>query len=245
MEGNLANPSRGVHSARLARLVPLTADVVALDLELAPEEASLAWRPGQFISLRCGESPDGTPLLRSFSIASSPGDSVIRLVVKLIREGAAYAWLNRLSPGSPVEFGGPMGFFVLDLQHAGDVVFAATGTGIAPVVPMVRELLLRNEKGRVFLRWGLRSERELFWREELAQLAHHRFGLGVCLTQPGPSWAGMRGRVTPAVLTLLPQLVRPTFYLVGNGAMIRELKEGLVVRGVDRKRQIRTEAFFA
>jgi hypothetical protein len=50
--------------------------------------------------------------------------------------------------------------------------------------------------------------------------------------------------VTQPVLELLPSLARPTFYLVGNGAMITELKRELQARGVDRKKQIRTEAFF-
>jgi hypothetical protein len=43
---------------------------------------------------------------------------------------------------------------------------------------------------------------------------------------------------------VLPQLVSPTFYLVGNGAMISDVKRELMARGIDRKRQIRTEAFF-
>ncbi|HXI57538.1 MAG TPA: hypothetical protein VNO55_15835, partial [Polyangia bacterium] len=64
------------------------------------------------------------------------------------------------------------------------------------------------------------------------------------LTAPPPDWTGSRGRITPAVVDRLPMLVAPTFYLVGNGAMIDELKRELVSKGVDRKKQIRTEAFF-
>ena len=51
-------------------------------------------------------------------------------------------------------------------------------------------------------------------------------------------------RSTPAILEQLPNLAAPTFYLVGNGAMITELKRELVERGVNRRKQIRTEAFF-
>src|SRR5256885_10272965 len=49
--------------------------------------------------------------------------------------------------------------------------------------------------------------------------------------------------ITQRILDALPSLAQPTFYLCGNGAMIKEVKAGLVARGVDRKRQIRTEAF--
>jgi ferredoxin-NADP reductase len=64
------------------------------------------------------------------------------------------------------------------------------------------------------------------------------------LSRPAPGWRGLQGRITPAVLEALPGLTAPTFYLVGNGGMITELKRGLVERGVDRRKQIRTEAFF-
>ena len=54
----------------------------------------------------------------------------------------------------------------------------------------------------------------------------------------------VRPRCHPAIVAELGEWTRPTFYLVGNGAMIRELKTELVQRGVDRKAQIRNEAFF-
>ena len=68
--------------------------------------------------------------------------------------------------------------------------------------------------------------------------------LAIHLSAPGSGWTGARGRITPALLDRLPQLATPTFYLVGNGAMITELKRELISRGVNRKTHIRTEAFF-
>ena len=67
-----------------------------------------------------------------------------------------------------------------------------------------------------------------------------RAQLLVHLTQPRPGWSGAHGRITPAILSALPSLKAPTFYLVGNGSMITELKRELVARGVNRKAQIRT-----
>jgi CDP-4-dehydro-6-deoxyglucose reductase len=140
-----------------------------------------------------------------------------------------------------------MGFFVLDAAHEGDVVFAATGTGITPVLPMLDELLARGERGRVHLYWGCRNREDLFWLDKLEEraAAHPRVAVYLHLTGKIPAdWKGGRGRVTQPVLDLLPSLTHPTFYLVGNGAMITELKRELQARGVDRKKQIRTEAFF-
>ncbi|HEX2571762.1 MAG TPA: FAD-dependent oxidoreductase [Polyangia bacterium] len=244
--------SGSVHHAVVTSIEGIADAVYEYVLTLPADDSQLTWRPGQFISLTCGKAPEGEPLLRSYSIASSPGTGEVRLVIKLIPGGAASRWLADLQVGAPVYFTGPMGFFVLELAHPGDIIFAATGTGLAPVVPMVRELLGRNETGHIHLYWGLRAQQDLFWEKELAALAHPRLSLHVHLSQPAPApapattsvWTGNRGRITGPLLERLPGLHQPTFYLVGNGAMIRELKQALQERGVNRKRQIRTEAFF-
>jgi ferredoxin-NADP reductase len=141
-----------------------------------------------------------------------------------------------------------MGFFVNELAHPGDVVYVATGTGIAPILPMLDETLRRpTETGRVYLYWGLRNERDQFFQEELGALCarHPRFSSHIYFSQPqGMAFARLIGRINGPVLELLPALRSPTFYLCGNGKMIEEVKEALVGRGVNRKRQIRTEAFF-
>jgi ferredoxin-NADP reductase len=112
-------------------------------------------------------------------------------------------------------------------------------------MPMLGELAPRAEPGRRRVYWGVREESDLFARDEIAALAARAGAeLSIHLTAPGPSWTGARGRITPAILDALPTLMAPTFYLVGNGSMITELKRELVARGVNRKAQIRTEAFF-
>jgi ferredoxin-NADP reductase len=147
--------------------------------------------------------------------------------------------------GTDVPMTGPHGFFVLSAQHPGDVVFGATGTGVAPVLPMLRELEGRNEPGRRLLYWGLRQESDLFVVPEVEAMCQATATeLFVHLSRPGEAWTGLRGRITTPILDALPGLAKPTFYLVGNGHMISELKSKLVAAGVDRKKQIRTEAFF-
>ena len=175
---------------------------------------------------------------------SRPGEGGFTLVVKLVPGGPASEYLRALPVGGRVRFTGPMGFFVNELAHSGDVVYIATGTGIAPLLPMIEETLRRSETGRVILFWGLRSEADVFYQDELSALSTRtpRFTHQIYLSQP-QSFCRLRGRVTGPVLELLPGLREPTFYLCGNGQMIEELKAGLVARGVSRKRQIRTEAF--
>jgi ferredoxin-NADP reductase len=238
--------------------------------------ATLDFRAGQFVSLAI-PTPDGasdappTPR-RSYSIASqSNAGDVLRFIIRVIPEGAASDYLMALPIGATVAMTGPHGFFVLDPVHAGDVVFAATGTGIAAVMPMLGELAALphrpridrvGERGvsprepiagglgpsqgpKVIVYWGLRHETDIFARAEIEALAAAAGAeLAVHLTAPDPGWTGGHGRITAAVLKRLPDLAAPTFYLVGNGAMITELKRELISRGVNRKTQIRTEAFF-
>jgi ferredoxin-NADP reductase len=212
----------------------------------------LVFRAGQFVSLAVvpGEAATESDVLprRSYSIASqSDAGDVLRFIIRVIPEGKASAYLMSLPLGAHVAMTGPHGFFVLDPVHHGDIVFAATGTGIAAIMPMLGELAARPaaERKQTIVYWGLRHEADIFARDEIEALAARAGAtLATHLTAPGPAWSGGRGRITPALLDRLPGLVAPTFYLVGNGAMITELKRELVSRGVSRKTHIRTEAFF-
>ena len=235
--------SGNVHEGELVRATTRADGVVEYILRT---DEPLQFRPGQFVSVRVGVDSDDNPILRSYSIASSPGGDEISLILKLIKGGPGSEYFERLSPGERVRFTGPMGFFCLDLQHAGDVVFGVTGVGITPVLPMIGELAARNERGRIRLFWGNRHAEDLFWLDELKALQAQsgRLAVEIFLTGDAPDWPGRRGRINQAILTDLPTLDKPVFYLVGNGAMIREVKAALQERGVDRKRQIRNEAFF-
>ncbi|HWE26893.1 MAG TPA: FAD-binding oxidoreductase [Polyangia bacterium] len=235
--------SGNVHEGQLVRATPRADGVIEY---VVRTDAPLKFRPGQFVSVRVGIDGDGNPILRSYSIASPPGADAIALILKLIEGGPGSEFFAHLRPGDRVRFTGPMGFFCLDLAHTGDIVFGVTGVGITPVLPMLSELAARPEHGRIVLYWGNRHAEDLFWLDEFAALQQKcaRLAVEIFLTGDAPSWSGRRGRITQAVLTDLPTFDRPVFYLVGNGAMIRELKAALQERGVDRKRQIRNEAFF-
>jgi CDP-4-dehydro-6-deoxyglucose reductase, E3 len=235
----------GPISTRLLRQSTLATDVLAFVFEiLAPTDFTFCG--GQFVTLSVGKDALGQPIRRSYSIASSPDDGKqLRLIVKLTAEGPAGGFFRALKLGDTIEMTGPHGFFVLDRSHPGDVVFAATGTGIAPVLPFLTELAGRKEIGQRFLHWGIRSEADLFGQDELEKLCSEaRCKLSLHLSAPSGPWKGDVGRINQPVLDRLPMLHAPTFYLVGNGAMIRELKAALMAQGIDRKRQIRSEPFF-
>ena len=234
---------------------------------------ALRFRGGQFVSMAVGDTPlpqiggggqtapplsgtaNGTsPARRSYSIASPSNQSNrLRFIIRVIPDGTASDYLMSLALGAEVRMTGPHGFFVLDPQHPGDIVFGATGTGVSAVLPMLSELAGASTgtvtavpvAGRRLLYWGVRHEADLFARAEIEALCREaRCDLRLYLTSPPTGWHGEQGRITAAILAAYPRLKSPTFYLVGNGAMISELKRELIALGVNRKKQIRTEAFF-
>lgn len=240
-----AEPRRGQRVARFVSRRDLALRTV--EFVLGHDEPELSFRPGQFLSIRVGTDADDNPILRSYSIASPPERrGELLLVLRMIDGGIGSTFFEALKPGDPIGFTGPMGFFVNELEHRGDAVYVATGTGIAPMLPMIEETLARPETGRVHLFWGLRNQDDLFWQEELQQLADRnpRFASQIYLSQPRSGWTRNPGYVTGPLIELLPSLRAPTFYLCGNGHMITDVKAALTSRGVERKRQIRTEAFF-
>lgn len=241
MAQSLAQPFR----ARLSRRTTIARAVVDLVFDLV-EPPALPFHAGQFVSLAVGKDQAGRVIRRSFSIASrSDQGQALRFIVKIVPGGPASEYFIHLPEGTTVDMTGPHGFFLLDAQHAGDVLFGATGTGLAAVLPMLAELAARPEPGKRIVYWGVRSEEDLFLPDEAAgACAAAGAELHTYLSRPSPAWGGLRGRITAPILDRHPGLHAPTFYLVGNGAMIEELKKALVARGVDRKRQIRTEAFF-
>jgi ferredoxin-NADP reductase len=235
----------GPITTRLASRATVATDVVDLTFDVIEPER-LDFRAGQFVTLTVARDAEGQSLRRSYSIASmSDRGERLRFLLRVIPGGVASDFFLTLPLAAEVQMTGPHGFFVLAPHHAGDVVFAATGTGLAPVLSMLGELRQRQEPGRRIVYWGLRHESDLFVPAEVAELCNVAGAtLRTYLSQPSESWRGDRGRITPAVLQDAPSLASPTFYLVGNGAMIAEVKAALVAAGVDRKKQIRTEAFF-
>jgi ferredoxin-NADP reductase len=234
--------------ARTHKITEVAPDVLVVDAHFV-DPPTLTWRPGQFVSLRCGDPRTGDPdARRSYSIASSPARSDgFELLVKLLPGGVGSEFFRTLGQGDELRFTGPMGFFVPELAHPGDVVFAVTGTGIAAALPMLEGILARpTEDGKVRLFWGMRDEGELYWVDRLESLAaaSPRFDYTLSLSRPSPAWTGARGHITPLVLADRAARVKPIFYVVGNGNMVRDVKAGLVAAGVDRKRQIRVEIFY-
>jgi len=133
-------------------------------LRLAPE-SPLAFRPGQFISCLV---PAGTDVLnRPYSIASTPADAHLEILLNLVPGGPGSHYLFERRAGDPIRFTGPWGTFVLGDLPAAETIFIAEGTGIAPIRPMLLDAVRRAPRPPLRLLYGTSLD---LYRAELEAL---------------------------------------------------------------------------
>lgn len=222
-------------TAAVTRVHQLTADVRELELRLI-EPRRIEFQAGQFVSFEIPRPGRPVPATRPYSIASSPNRSdTIDLLFNLVPGGPGSEYLYGLQPGDQTMFRGPAGSFVVR-DSPRDLLFVATGTGIAPIRSMLLALAEAGSSRRVTLFWGVRSERDLYYQDELADLASRlpHFRYTTTLSRPGPGWEGTSGRVTPLVDREIASVENLDVFLCGNGGMIRDVRDLLRRKGLCR-----------
>jgi len=216
---------------RVERIRNLTHDVREITLRLL-EPTQIEFKAGQFISFEVVKEGLKFPLVRPYSIASPPSQRErVALLLNLIPGGPASTFLFGLKEGDEIRFTGPAGSFYLRDDPARDFLFVATGTGIAPFRSMLLTLFERGTSRAVTLYWGLRSQRDLYYQDELETLAraHPNFSFLTTLSRPEDGWKGARGRVTRLVEERIATVANLDVYLCGNSGMIKNVTE--IVRG--------------
>ena len=149
-----------------------TADAVSMTFAIPSELAGdYSFLPGQYLTLRT--TMDGQEVRRSYSICSGPDDGELRIAVKKVDGGAFSSWAaDELKSGDELEVMTPTGRF--GVTHAPDqarlyVGFAA-GSGITPILSIIKGVLAREPKSRFFLFYGNRTTEGMLFLEELEEL---------------------------------------------------------------------------
>ena len=221
-------------TAEVSRIQDLTHDVREIELRLL-EPAGITFKPGQFVSFEVPKEGQPRPLTRPYSIASPPGERErILLVLNLVQGGPGSSYLFGLRVGARTSFKGPAGAFYLRDDGGRDLLFVATGTGIAPIRSMILAQLQRAPDRPITLFWGLRSQRDLYWQEEWAALAtaHPNFSVATTLSRPEPGWQGACGRVTTLVEERMSLVNNLAVYLCGGSGMIKDVTARLQAKGL-------------
>ncbi len=201
---------------------------------------------GQYISIEVTEIKEGQPRQnnRPYSLASPPEEKeTFALCVNLV-EGPGSRYIHSLVPGDVMPFLYPMGFFTVK-EGESDLLFIATGTGIAPIKSMIQHLCATETRRRMTLYWGVRSERDIYYETLFSGLAAHRqnFRFIRTLSRPSDEWAGLRGRVTHLLPTEISSVENLDTYLCGGWEMIREVRQILLDKGMPKK-AIHYEKFY-
>jgi NAD(P)H-flavin reductase len=207
-----------------------------------PEE--FRFQAGQFVMLHV-PTEAGKPALRAYSIASSDQrTSGYRLVFKYVDNGIASKYVWNLKGEETLDFTGPFGRVFFKEPPTEQAVFLNTGSGVSQHFSFIESNIAKYPNLRYRLLFGVRSEADIYYREELERLkaALPDFRYEYVLSRPSPEWTGKKGYVQHFISEFDYLATPTTFYLCGNGGMIKDVKTILAEKNFEPSR-ILAEAF--
>jgi ferredoxin-NADP reductase len=203
-------------------------------------------KAGQHVDIRL-TAEDGYQAQRSYSIASAPEDNRVELVVERLDDGEVSPYLtDELRPGDMLELRGPIGgWFAWEVKDGGPLFLVAGGSGIAPLMAMIRHRAAASSNASCHLLYSSRSREETIFAEELDQLAASDGSLQVFHTltrsQP-PDWTGYARRIDRVMLAEVSPEENPLAFVCGPTPLVESVATELVGLGHDARR-IKTERF--
>lgn len=213
--------------SRIVSIERLAADIVKVVLR-TPPASPLRFLPGQYVDVLA----DG--VRRSYSLANAPrADGLLELLIKRYPGGRlSEYWFERAAENDLIRIEGPFGTFFLREEGPRDLVFLATGTGIAPVKALLEELAAdpaRAGRHRLRVFWGNRAAESFCWDPAALGLdiaAQH------LLSDREAAWEGARGYVQDAAIRDGIDPDDTVVYACGSNAMIASAREAMRTLGL-------------
>jgi ferredoxin-NADP reductase len=240
-------------AAVLGRLTWQVADVVDVATE-TPRVKTIAFdvpgwaghRPGQHVDVRL-TAEDGYQTQRSYSIGSAPGGSRIELTVERLDDGEVSSYLTgELRAGDQIELRGPVGgYFVWEPAQGGPLLLAAGGSGVVPLMAMIRARADAGSDADTRLLFSSRGWDDVIYRDELESLAGGGLTVSHTLTRSQPAgWTGFARRVDAEMLAEVgpSPAGQPLVYVCGPTAFVETVAAALVQLGHEPHR-VKTERF--
>jgi len=231
--------------AQVREIIVETSRVKSLLLQVVGWQAHL---PGQHVDIRL-TAEDGYQAERSYSIASPPEDELIALTVERVENGEVSRYLvDELRTGDQFELRGPIGgYFVWTVAMEGPVCLIAAGSGIAPLMAMLRHRDRRNAHVPAVLLHSSRTLEDVIYVKDLDAITRRDPSLRVVgtLTRKQPEgWKGYRRRIDKSMLTdeCFPPHRNPKIYVCGPTSFVEDVSSFLIELGHDASR-IKTERF--
>jgi ring-1,2-phenylacetyl-CoA epoxidase subunit PaaE len=234
--------SVGFHILTIADVVDETAEARSIRFAV-PEELreTFKFKPGQHLTLKAEIA--GEEIRRNYSLCVAPQDDQVMVTVKRIARGAFSNWANDdLKPGDAIEVMAPHGSFTWDFagSAANHYVGFAGGSGITPVMSLLKTALLTEPASRFTLLYGNRDSSSIIFLEALAQLKNRfmdRLQVHHFLAEEAEEFALFNGMLDRAKCDeILESLVDPAdvaaFFICGPGPMMDAAEEALEARGI-------------
>jgi ferredoxin-NAD(P)+ reductase (naphthalene dioxygenase ferredoxin-specific) len=232
-----------VHAAKIVKAVVLAVEDQTHDikrLRLRPAKP-IEFSPGQYAQLQF--TPDH---IRPYSMAGLCADGELEFHVRLVPDGRVTGYIaNTLKVGDAVRVSGPLGSAYLRRKHEGPMLCVAGGTGLAPILSIIRGVVAEGMQNPIHLYFGVRSERDIYGRQWLAdlQLQHSQLHVHVVVTS-GQALGCRSGLVTEAIAQDWRSLEGFRAYLCGAPPMVEAATLLVQQMGV-LPEQIYADAFYA
>jgi ring-1,2-phenylacetyl-CoA epoxidase subunit PaaE len=243
------------HSLRVAEVVPETAEANSIRFEIPPDlRERFAFRAGQHLTLRA--TIDGEEVRRNYSLCTAPDEQDWMVTVKRIGGGLFSNWVgDNLKPGDTIDVMPPHGSFTCEFDAAKSrhLVAIAGGSGITPVMSLIKTTLTYEPNSRFTLLYGNRDSNSVIFLEALAALKDRyleRLELYHFLDaeeQEIELFNGMldRARSEEAIALLVPDAAEVDgWFICGPGPMMDAAEGALLDRGIAKER-IHIERFTA
>ena len=249
------------YSLKITKIVSETSDAKTFYFEIPSEIKPLfQFKAGQFLTIKA--MVNGAEVRRAYSLCTSPDHDIPAVTVKKVAKGKLSVYLNDvIREGDFVDVMPPEGHFTLQTDHflLREHYFIAAGSGITPVMSMIRYVLEHEPKSTCHLLYGNRNEETIIFKTELERLtekykdqvyvtyvlsqplAKKSGGLGGLFAKKVVDWQGLKGRINAGHIKDFLNQNKSTkqenhYYICGPGDMIDMGEKTLLSSNIDKKR---------
>jgi ferredoxin-NADP reductase len=223
-----------IKSYRIVEIENLSSDTKAF--RLAPLNGDISqFTPGQFVFLHILDGSGNSTVKKPFSITSSPGADHLEFCIKMIH-GSLTGKLETIGVGGLLGLENPGGHLTYNGQKKAG--FIAGGTGIAPIMSMLRHIAERKLEGEFVFFYSLKTSADILYLKELEALKkmNPNIRVVVTLTQDNNGWEGEKGRVDRDMIARHLQNAREfSWWICGPLEMIKSMRQNLESLGADPK----------